>query len=185
MKSFNQFKKDTWRNRMNQSKGLDSWSNYSGQSNEAWCNFVVVLGRNRDSNNVEETNFEAALERLGGESKNVHVERFGHWGCGWFELLLVNPRSKKINEAYKITNELKKYPLLNEDSFYDRQREALEEYVSDVYSQLDEKQQSLFIDALHDLGLEYEDSDFSIFIREVDAQKAAAHAGLNLKGEYQ
>jgi len=43
---------------------------------QAWL--VVPVSRNRDSNTLAESNFDAALEMLGGESDTVEVHRFGH-----------------------------------------------------------------------------------------------------------
>lgn len=53
--------------------------------------WLVVAGRNRDSKCLERSNFEVLLEDLGGESALVEIHRFGHWACGWFELLLAHP----------------------------------------------------------------------------------------------
>lgn len=76
--------------------------------------FVAPCGRNRDSKIFQESNFHACLELLGGEQEGlVEVHRFGHWGCGWFEIILVHPDlSNKIEEIEK---RLENCSLLNED----------------------------------------------------------------------
>lgn len=88
--------------------------------------FLVLLGRNRDSDILTEVNFEVALEILGGESDTVQVHRFGHWACGWFELLLVHP-SREI-EAQAIEDDIEHYPILDEDKYYLACEEARTEY---------------------------------------------------------
>lgn len=124
----------SWETQMNRAQGLDSWNNYSGPSMGTW---VVSVGRNRDSEILELSNFDVALERLGGESKHVRIERFGHWGCGWFELILVNPRNAKaLKEAYSIHRDLKSYSVLDESDFSEREYEAYQEYADGAKADL-------------------------------------------------
>jgi len=90
--------------------------------------FLVVLGRNRDSSILEETNFEAALEMLGGESETVQIHRFGHWACGWFELLLIAPSLEA--QGLEIERKIDSYPLLAEDAYYENCRTERDKYWS-------------------------------------------------------
>ena len=71
--------------------GLDSYSNYAGEIPSD--SLLVVLTRSRDSDILSESNWEVALERLGGESDTVEIHRFGHWACGWGEALCVQAGS--------------------------------------------------------------------------------------------
>jgi hypothetical protein len=129
-------KKHSWEHQMNTSKGLDSWSNYGGPN---LGNLVVVIGQNRDSELLEESNFESALDMLGGKSKDVIVERFGHWGCGWFELILVNPKNKaKLQIAYDIHKLLEQYPVLDDSDYSDRQSEKFSDYADGAKQDLAE-----------------------------------------------
>jgi hypothetical protein len=129
-------KNNTWRAHMDKSQGLDGWGNYSGGMERAdWV--VVPVGRNRNSEILQESNFDVALERLGGESKNVEIHRFGHWGCGWFELILVNPKSKKhVKIALEIKNDLDDYPVLDDSDFSEREREYQSNYAKDAQDDL-------------------------------------------------
>lgn len=83
---------------------------------------VVPVGQNRDSRELETSNFAAALEILGGESETVEVHRFGHWACGWYEIIIVDPSREAEVEA--IENRLENYPVLDEDDFSNREHEA-------------------------------------------------------------
>lgn len=102
--------------------GLDSRANYSGPDLSEWCQGP---GRSRDSEILAESNFEAALERLGGEQPGeVEVHRFGHWGCGWFETIMVNPRNlKAIRELKAIYVALEHYPVLDDSEYSEREYE--------------------------------------------------------------
>ncbi len=84
---------------------------------------VVPVGRNRDSGCLDESNFASALESLGGESETVEVHRFGHWACGWFEIIIVKPDSDAAKEAESIESALADYPCLDDEDFSQRETE--------------------------------------------------------------
>lgn len=164
-------------------KNLAKWEYAENYCGEDYSDYFVGPSRHRDSQPLEESNFEAALERLGGETKrNVIVARSSHWAVGWVEQILVHKSAKaKLKILAEIKRDLEEYPVLDDDDFYSREREALDEYVADVYGQWDQVEQTKFIEAIMDLGLDYNDCDGSIYIRDEDAKAAAAHAGLKLE----
>jgi len=91
--------------------------------------YVVPVSRTRDTGPFEESNFEAALEILGGERTNiVEVHRFGHWGPGWFEIIIVNPKAgKTMKKALSIEASLADYPVLDDEDFSRREWELMQE----------------------------------------------------------
>jgi hypothetical protein len=93
--------------------GLDSYSNYIGERPSD--SLLVVLTRSRGSDTLTESNWQVALDRLGGESDTVAIHRFGHWACGWWEALTVEKGSDAESEALAIESELEAYPVLDED----------------------------------------------------------------------
>ena len=98
---------------------------------------VLPLIRTRDTGYFEESNFEAALAILGGESNNVEVHRFGHWGPGWFEIIIVNPNSPEYDKAVDIEKRLESYTLLDESDYcqreFDEYQESWEQYAADDF----------------------------------------------------
>lgn len=80
----------------------------------------------RDSGPMEQSNFQACLELLGGEGDDVHVLRFRHWACGWLEVITVRPGSEKVAVLENIAERLSGYPLLDEDDLYKREADAFE-----------------------------------------------------------
>ena len=88
---------------------------------------VVPVIQTRDSGPLEESNFAAALGMLGGESDTVEVHRFGHWGPGWYEIIIVAPDSPQAGKAREIESKLEGYPLLDEDDFSEREWEQASE----------------------------------------------------------
>ncbi len=93
---------------------------------------VLPVSRTRDSDPAEDSNFTAALELLGGEGDHVEVHRFGHWGPGWIEIILVDPEDDRaIEAAGEIACRLEDYPLLDEDDCSRREYEAAIEQIED------------------------------------------------------
>lgn len=89
---------------------------------ESWA--LMPVARNRDSNVLDNCNFDEFLEGLGGESDTVEVHRFGHWGCGWFEIIIVDPNDDAaINKAYEMAGALQDYPVLNEEKLSEMELE--------------------------------------------------------------
>jgi hypothetical protein len=127
-------KKSSWKNCMDASKGLDSWDNYSGTN---LGHKIIVISQTRDSEILDQSNFDTALEMLGGESKDVEVIRFGHWACGWIESVMVNPKAKrKVKIALEIHNSLQNYPVLDESDFSEREDEYQSEYAEQAKEDL-------------------------------------------------
>jgi hypothetical protein len=51
------------------------------------------------------------------------VHRFGHWGPGWFELILIQPGTKQAEEAERLESCLADYPVLDEQDLSAREWE--------------------------------------------------------------
>jgi len=85
---------------------------------------VLPAGRNRDSDLLSESNWAAALEQLGGEGEDVEVHRFGHWACGWLEIILVRPGTDAADTAERIAARLADYPVLDEEDYSRREYES-------------------------------------------------------------
>ena len=79
---------------------------------------VLPVSITRDTGAFQKSNFIAALKHMGGESETVEVHRFGHWGPGWYEIIIADPsRAPEVEALYKA---LEDYPLLDEDDYSDR-----------------------------------------------------------------
>lgn len=97
----------------------------------------VLLTRTRDSDALTLSNFRTALSRLGGEGEDVEIHRFGHWACGWLEILIVNLDSDAGREAIRIEREIDDYPILSEDDFSTLEMEHANEAWANCYSVAD------------------------------------------------
>lgn len=118
---------------------LKKWAHPDHYAGETYFEYYCGLGRHRDSDLLQESNFESALERLGGESETVIVARAGHWAVGWVESILVHESNKK---ALKILNQilvdLDNYPVLDESDFSERESEYQAEYAEQAKEDLAE-----------------------------------------------
>lgn len=63
---------------------------------------------------------------LDAPSQTVEVHRFGHWGPGWFEIILVHPSREK--EVEDIERSLEDYPVLDDEDFSAKEYEAACDY---------------------------------------------------------
>jgi hypothetical protein len=115
--------------------GWDSLDNYAGEIPEP--EWLCVLTRNRDSDELTESNWRCALQQLGGESDNVTIDRFGHWGCGWWEALSVKAGSPQHRIAQEIQSSLSDYPVLDEDDYTELQDETADRVWRDCYNDSD------------------------------------------------
>ena len=106
--------------------GWDSAKNYIGTPLDTLANWSVVMTRNRDSDFLTQHNWDEAVALLGGESEEVAIHRFGHWACGWWEALCV--KGEKQEKGQEIVEQLESYPILNEDTFSEKEYEAAQEY---------------------------------------------------------
>ena len=89
---------------------------------------VAPVSRTRDSGPLTESNFSCFLEERGGEGESVEVHRFGHWGPGWFEIVLIDPDAADVmKRAMKMEGTLSNYPVLDEEDFSRREWEGAEE----------------------------------------------------------
>lgn len=91
--------------------------------------YVLPTAQTRDSGVLEKSNFETATKILGGERKHiVEIHRFGHWGPGWFEIIIVNPKAgKTTKKALGIECSLADYPVLDESDWSAKEWDAMQE----------------------------------------------------------
>ena len=100
---------------------MDKWKSASNYMGEDYSQYYVLLTKSRDSDVLTKSNFDTALEQLGGENKDSGVEviRSGHWAVGWIEMILIHETATdKIKVGEQIEASLKDYPILDEDKYY-------------------------------------------------------------------
>lgn len=142
-------------------------SNYSGPDFEAFV--MTGISRSRDSDTLTESNFHVLLDTLGGESKTVEVHRFGHWGCGWFETIVVSRKAKKKLEILKdCLNALADYPVLDDSDYSEREQEAMDSDFDCYYS--DFQRNAMEMIKRSDPDLIGSEADWTEFLREVYAE---------------
>ncbi len=80
---------------------------------------VAPVGVNRDSDCLSRSNWTVVTEDIlkadTGEDTEIH--RFGHWACGWFEIMLVRPDTAAAKCAEEWENALEGYPVASDDHF--------------------------------------------------------------------
>ena len=89
---------------------------------DKWDWIILPTARNRDSDLLSESNFTVALQMLSGEGDKVEVHRFGHWACGYYEIIAVHPDLARIAE--EIEAALDGYPILDDEHFSELEHET-------------------------------------------------------------
>lgn len=120
-----------------QPTGFDSRANFIAYDSEAIDSiqsWLVGPSRTRDSDCLEESNFAVILKDLGGEGDNVQVHRFGHWACGWYELILIRPETPEAASWAEWEGALANYPVASDEDFSEREGVAADETWRDCYS---------------------------------------------------
>jgi hypothetical protein len=93
----------------------------SGLALEDRQDWFVVWVKTRDSSPLGRSNFRVILKDLGGESEEVEVHRFGHWGCGWLEVILAHPNLRSKAEDWQ--RALENYPVACDSDFSEEEHE--------------------------------------------------------------
>lgn len=86
---------------------------------------VAPCGNNRDADCLTESNWGAqhkALEKFSHD--DWETLSFGHWACGWYEVVVVKPGTKAAEVCAQLEERLQDYPALDEDDWGIREREA-------------------------------------------------------------
>ena len=84
---------------------------------------VFPCGINRDSRLLDTSNWEVALKEL-DELEGYEVYRFGHWACGWFEVILLESGTPAHDKAIEMAKRMEDYPILDEEDHSNREYEA-------------------------------------------------------------
>ena len=110
-------------------KAIKRWTLPDSYAGAHWPEYFVFLGQHRDSDALTRSNFECALEAIGGESETVHVVREGHWAVGWVEWIAIHESDTEALEAAdEILCALSDYPVLNESHFGELELTEAENY---------------------------------------------------------
>ena len=89
---------------------------------------VAPVGQNRDSGPLDQSNFRVVLKDLGDESETVEVHRFGHWACGWFEIIIVKPGTPQADKLEEWERALSDYPVASDEDYSELECETAAEY---------------------------------------------------------
>jgi hypothetical protein len=89
--------------------------------------FMGPCSLNRDSGILQTVNFGIAAELIMKSSNHEEtaVHRFGHWACGWYEILLIHPDDiEALKVAASLASSLADYPSLDDEAFSEAEFEA-------------------------------------------------------------
>ena len=120
-------------------ENLKPWTMPASYAGEVWpAYYSAGVGRSRDSDALERSNFRTMLARLGGESETVTVVREGHWAVGWVEWVAIHQDDETaLRAADEAKGELEEYPILDESDFSELEHEDADETWRECYRPAD------------------------------------------------
>ncbi len=86
---------------------------------------VCDISVNRDSNVLAQANWKALSKILAKFNGDYEVLRFGHWACGWFEIVVIKPDSKCQEEVEKIEKAISDYPVICDITYSQMESEEI------------------------------------------------------------
>lgn len=98
---------------------------------------VAPVGTNRDADALTRSNWEVVISDIESHDsgEDVEIHRFGHWGCGWFEIALIRPNTPASECAAKWESSLSDYPVADDSHFSEIQHEEAQEVWKTCYSE--------------------------------------------------
>ena len=99
-------------------ENLKLWTYPDSYMGATWYDYYVFLGRCRDSDLLTRSNFERALELIGGETRTVLIVSANHWAVGWVEFIGIHKSdAAALEHADEIAAALEEYPIVDEEHY--------------------------------------------------------------------
>ena len=108
--------------------GFDSASNYAGPDFSHYWQAPVAF--TRDSDTLATSNWHVVTDSIlkAAHHEETEIHRMGHWGCGWYEILLIHPSDSAALEcADEWACTLSNYPVASESHWSELQWETAAE----------------------------------------------------------
>jgi len=85
---------------------------------EDWYVAPVMITRDTEEYSLDYSNYYSLLEILEKENEDDYTElSFGHWACGWFNIILIKPNTELYKKVEEIEKGLQEYPVINEENY--------------------------------------------------------------------
>lgn len=121
-------------------KSLKLWTMPDSYCGETYEEYYCGPGRSRDSKILEDANFIAFLEAVGGEStEGVYVTRASHWAVGWVEQILIHKDAdpNTLATADECLTAIHEYGILDDSLYCSMEFEAeMKDYEDYTHSAL-------------------------------------------------
>lgn len=98
--------------------GFDSAANYSGPHFSMYFQAPVAI--TRDADTLATSNWHVVTESILKVAQHdaTEIHRMGHWGCGWYEILLIHPDDGAALEAAdNWAAVLSEYPVADDEHY--------------------------------------------------------------------
>ena len=87
---------------------------------------------NRDSDELTESNWQVFIDGLEKtNSEDWRILRFGHFACGYYEIVILRPNSESYDFYIECLESLENYPVLDEEHYCNLEHERILESIKD------------------------------------------------------
>ena len=94
---------------------------------QEWYVAPVSITRDTPEHSYSASNYavlSAELDKIDPDYRDHEEHTFGHWGPGWFSIILVRPESACFDAASEAANALSEYPILDDSDLSEREYNA-------------------------------------------------------------
>ena len=106
---------------------------------ERYPDYFVLYTHNRDSDNLQESNWRSFIKRLEERKIPYEIIRSTHWLCGWVESIIIHETTEPIQLQYcnELYDHYLDYPVVDEEDYSNLQFEKAEELCREIRSDID------------------------------------------------
>ena len=106
------------------------WDRERANSLMNWIVAPVINTRDTSDGSLQKSNWETLkkwLKKNSPEGRGWSIESFGHWACGYYEIIIAKPGTKAYKIVEKASEKMEDYPALDDFDWSNCEYEAAEE----------------------------------------------------------
>ena len=165
------------------------WARSSNYFGDDLSKMYCIVGRSRDSDLVETSNWQVAQEILIEVDENIgdRIRGFNHWAVGWIDELMIpdDAPDNLLIACAEIRERIDEYPLLDEEHHSKLEYDTAIKNINEACSMrgLDEATISKVIEYLYEAQLVYEHDGHGYYPYDEHIDDALCHVAQRISGQ--
>lgn len=119
-----------------QPEHLQRWTSPSNYFGAEWPEYYRAgFSRNRDSDDLTDSNFYTAINRLGGLSETILLVEESHWVVGYVQWIAIHESNEAaLRIADDLRAQIEDYPALDDSDWTERESESASHVWKNCYN---------------------------------------------------